>query len=191
MNLKHINRKNFVVGLWVSEQESEDQLGTGRGDNVEGRNAWRVSWNDNAFQGLYGNQYTGNFLNYMKVILIGCSNNGGDRIPAGHFLLPNESSSTKMALHSMQLLAKVVPQKFPSNPSCCKDNMLLSANFHHFPIAKTTPTQHTELVEVELVPICVFHPTFQCLCCEMVIFRLTKGKSKHQPRHKTFTLQSI
>lgn len=45
-------------------------------------------------------------LSYMKVILMGCSNNGKDRIPAGHFLLPNEASSTKMSLHSMQLLAK-------------------------------------------------------------------------------------
>lgn len=31
--------------------ESEYQLGKGKGDIVEGSNAWRDSWNDNAFQG--------------------------------------------------------------------------------------------------------------------------------------------
>ena len=48
--------------------------------------------------------------------------NGGDRVPTGHLLSPNEASSTRIGSHPIKLLAKAVPLKSPNNPGCCQDN---------------------------------------------------------------------
>ena len=49
------------------------------------------------------------------------SNNGGDSTLTGHFLSPNEASSTGNELHLIELLVKGVPWEPPNNPGCCQD----------------------------------------------------------------------
>lgn len=58
----------------------------------------------------------GNFLNYMKVILMKSPNNKGNRIPNSYRLSANEASHTKTGLRSFELLAKGVSWKSPNSP---------------------------------------------------------------------------
>jgi hypothetical protein len=53
-------------------------------------------------------QCSGNFLSYMKVILMKPLNNEGDRVPARHLLSPKEVSSIVTGLFPIELLAKGV-----------------------------------------------------------------------------------
>lgn len=48
------------------------------------------------------------------------SNNGGDRIPTGHLLLPNKTSSTGTDLLSVEVFpAKGAPWVSPNKSGCC------------------------------------------------------------------------
>lgn len=55
-------------------------------------------------------------------------NNWGSRVPSDHFLSSNETSKTKSAFYSIELLAKEAPRQSPDKPSCCKENRFLSEN---------------------------------------------------------------
>jgi hypothetical protein len=47
-----------------------------------------------------------NLLKYIKAILMKTSNNGGDRVSAGHLLSTNKDFSIGTQLHTIELLAK-------------------------------------------------------------------------------------
>lgn len=70
---------------------------------------------------------SGNFINYMKAVLMK-SPNGGNGVPTGHLLSPNEASRTRTCLHSIELLAKGVPWISPNNLDRCHDNGSLLAD---------------------------------------------------------------
>ena len=71
---------------------------------------------------------------------------GGDRVPSGNLLSPNESSSIRTGLHPIELLTKSVLRNSPNNPGCC-----YSQNDGKALLLKTTPTQLIEYREVMLV----------------------------------------
>lgn len=62
-----------------------------------------------------------NLVNYMEVIVMRSSNNGGNGITHGHLLSPNKASSVcgGTRLHSIELLVNGVPWKSPTNLGCC------------------------------------------------------------------------
>lgn len=72
--------------------------------------------------------------------------------PVGHFLSPNESSSTGTGLHSIELLAKVVPWKPPTTQAVAEMIDYSSQTDSKAQVLKETPTQLTEPREVEQVP---------------------------------------
>lgn len=53
----------------------------------------------------------GNFLKYMKVILMRSQNNKEDGVPNDCLLPPHEASSARTGLHLINLLVKNVPWK--------------------------------------------------------------------------------
>lgn len=46
------------------------------------------------------------------------SNNGKDRVTTGNFLLPNDTSITRIGLYLIELLAKGKQWKSPKNQGC-------------------------------------------------------------------------
>jgi hypothetical protein len=88
-----------------------DQVWRGRGDGGEGGNHLN---ND------METYCSGNFLQHTKVILMRSPNEGGGyRASIGHLLSPNEASSSRTGLHSIEFLAKGIQWKSPNNPGCC------------------------------------------------------------------------
>ena len=62
-------------------------------------------------------QCSGNFLKYMKLILMRSLNNGGPEVQTSRLLSTNKTSNTR--LHSTELLANGVSWKSLKNPDCC------------------------------------------------------------------------
>ena len=57
----------------------------------------------------------GNFLKYMKVILMKSPNNVGSEVPTGHLSSPSEAFSSRTGLYPIELLAKGITWKSPPN----------------------------------------------------------------------------
>lgn len=89
---------------------------------------------------------SGNFLKYMKVILIRCPNIGGDEVPTGHPLSAKEASNTVTEMHSVEFFAsKGVQWKSTNNTGCCQtDNWA--------PLLRTMLTQFIVHENFELIP---------------------------------------
>ena len=87
-------------------------------------------------------------------------NNGGDRVPTGHLLSPNEASSTGTALHSIELLAKGVSWNSPKTQAVTKTmgcSLQADSIGGTGELLRTTPTQLIENGEVKLVPTWNLH----------------------------------
>jgi hypothetical protein len=67
------------------------------------------------------------------------SNNGRERIPAGHLLSLNKAS--RIGLHLTELLAKGPDRKSPNYPDCCQDYECSPQMNSKAPWLKT-PTKH-------------------------------------------------
>lgn len=85
--------------------------------------------------------------------------NRGRRVSTGHLLSPKQSSSTRMGLHLIELLAKGVPRD--QQPRLLPRLQVDFPTVGKAPLLKTTPTQLTEHGEVELVPTQSLHPIVQ------------------------------
>ena len=77
-------------------------------------------------------------------------NNEEDRVLTNHLFLPNEASSTRIGLPSIELLGKEVSWKSLNNSGFCQVNSLASTNLKFFRFQKTTSPQHINLEGVGL-----------------------------------------
>ena len=102
--------------------------------------------------------------------------NGGDRIPTGHLLSPNETSSTGIGLHLVEMLVKGVFWESPNNPDGCSPQTDGQA-----PLLETTPTQLIKHGEVQLVPTESFHHCTQGSFVQEGTLSATKGETHTNP----------
>lgn len=123
------------IGRWVRRREKkEGYLELERGRHLK---------ND------METQFSENFLEYLKVILMRTSSNGEYKASTGHLLQPGEASSGGTGLHSIELLA---------NGNSRTAQPVLKTKFcslqteHMNTSLRTTHTEITEHGEVKLMP---------------------------------------
>lgn len=102
-------------------------------------------------------QYNGNFLKYVKAFLMRSPNNGGQRISVDCLLLPNEASSSRIGLHSMELLVRGSHGNPHTSQAVAKAKGHLPQIDSNAPLLGTSPTLLTEHGKVELVPTRSLH----------------------------------
>ena len=88
----------------------------------------------------------------MKAISMESPNNERDRILPGHLLLPNETSSTRIGLCLIELMAKRTSGESQTSWAVAKITGCSPQTDSKAPLLKITPTQLTEPGDVELVP---------------------------------------
>lgn len=101
------------------EQEWEDLEGKGKKMWLRERIWGEIAKREGHLRGGMKTQCSRIFLKDIKAILILFPNNKGDKSQIGHLLLSNEISKTLIWFYLIQLFAKGVLWKSPSNLDCC------------------------------------------------------------------------
>lgn len=128
------------------------------------------------------------FKESMRVTLMRTPSNRGYGVSTDHLLSKGKASSRGSRLHSIELLAKGIPWKFPNNPGYTLRQKGLSENCQQG-VSRATPIQ---LMKKSNWCLHEPSPLHSSLFWYMeVFFILPKEKHGHQPGHKTFDLKYV